>query len=67
MLLNFKEILPEHGLGFPKLILHDAHELSPDEEVQGQDVDYIDYENSSVLNVLHIKATKIKSVCDAYN
>jgi len=52
------EILPEHGLGLPELVLHYWDELAPHKVIQKHDVQYVEYEYCAVAGVFHLEAIK---------
>ncbi len=51
--------LPQHGLCVPQLILKLSYKLAPDQVVEQCDVEYVDYENGSVLYELCIEAVDV--------
>ena len=57
--LNIK-VIPKHSFSLPELILHSPHKLPPNEEVEDGNVNYVNDENSSVLDVLNIEALNNK-------
>jgi hypothetical protein len=61
--------LPEHRFGLPELVLENGHKAPPDQVIEADDVNHVDYEYRAILHELKVKATsRVKvSTTTSYN